>query len=151
MLQVFVWFFRLPKNHLEFYRTCHQMSKLGLNVTKVYNGLGVTKSAKLAIYLVVFLSCWLCIFVFPSSDPEYHQPETFKMANLMKFGKKILHIVILVLAKIYQGLNKIAHSTHASSYNACFLVHYVHGWLNHYFETHFLTPKKVTRPLKDIF
>ena len=70
------------------------------------------------------------------------------MANLMKFGKKILHIVILVLVKIYQGLNKIAHSTHASSYNACFLVHYVHGWLNHYFETHFLTPKKVTRHLK---
>ena len=114
---------RVAQNPIECVTRCLSW---GMNIAKVYNELGVTKSKKLDIYLVAFLCCWLCFFIFPSGDPEYLQPETFKMDNLTTFRKKILKFAIPVLAKIYQGLNRIAHLTHAGSYNACFLVYYAH-------------------------
>ena len=72
-----------------------------------------------------FLLAW--VFVFPSDDPEYLRLETIKMASLKAFGKKILNLAVLKLVKVYQGLNRIAHSTYACLYNACFPVHYAHG------------------------
>ena len=37
-------------------------------------------------------------------------------------------------------------STYAGSSNACFPVHYVYGWLSHYFDTYFPMSNKVVGP-----
>ena len=59
---------------------------------------------------------------------------------------KVVNLAVPVLARIYHGLNKIVTSTYVGSSNACFLVHYVYGWLSHYFDTYFPMSKKVVGP-----
>ena len=95
------------------------------------------------VYLAAFLSCWLCVFVFSSGDPEFLCLETFKIASKMTVRHKVVNLVVLVLARIYHRLNKIVTSTHAGSSEACFPVHYVYGWLSHYFDTYFPMFNKV--------
>ena len=62
------------------------------------------------VYLATFLSCWLCVFVFSSGDPEFLRPETFKIASIRTVRHKV-NLAVPVLARIYHGLNKIATST----------------------------------------
>ena len=87
-----------------------------------------------------------CIFVFSSGDPEFIHLETFKIASIMAVRCKVVNLAVPVLARIYHGLNKIATFTYAGSSDACFSVHYVYGWLSHYFDTYFPMSKKVVRP-----
>ena len=96
--------------------------------------------------MVVFLSCWLCVFVFSSENSEFVWPETFKIASLMAVAYKTVNLAVPVLTRIYHGLNRIATSTHAGSSDACFPVHYVYGWLSRYFDTYFLLSNEVTGP-----
>ena len=49
------------------------------------------------VYFAVFLSCWFCVFVFLSGDPEFICPETFKIASLMAVAHKIVNLVVPVL------------------------------------------------------
>jgi hypothetical protein len=58
------------------------------------------------VYLVTFLSCWLCKFVFPSKDIGYIRPSTFKVASMMVTGRQS-SLAIPVLASIFKGLKEI--------------------------------------------
>lgn len=97
-------------------------------------------------YLATFLSCWLCVFVFPDKQTYVHQ-EVFKVASLMAEGY-IFRLVVPVLANIYSGLCHIHNVSLSASYsNACFPLHYVHGWVALYFNTHYRVPTDVRGPL----
>ena len=72
------------------------------------------------------------------------------MASLIAFGRTI-NLAILVLASIYHGLNQFTNSTAVGSSNACFPIHYVYGWLSHYFRTHFPNPDDTSEPLMTKF
>nr|ADN34118.1 hypothetical protein [Cucumis melo subsp. melo] len=96
-------------------------------------------------YLAAFLSCWLCFFVFPQKG-SFLRPRVFRAASLMAAGT-IYSLAVLVLANIYHGLGLI---TKASNPIRCmdfhFPMHYVHGWLAHYFGTHYPLPTEVRGP-----
>ena len=115
-------------------------------ITQAYADLRVENSKRIDVYLAAFLSCWLCIFVFPSGDLEFLRLETFKIASIMAIRRKVVNLDVPVLARIYHGLNKIVTSTHAGSSEACFPIYYVHGWLSHYFDTYFPMSNKVVGP-----
>ena len=88
-------------------------------------------------YLAALLSCWLCTFVLPSEDPNTIRLGTFKLASFVATGRPFC-LAIPVLVSLYQGLNKIAHSSPMISRSgACFPVHYIYGWLGLYFKTHY--------------
>ena len=55
--------------------------------------------------------------------------EVFKIASLIAEGYTF-SLVIHVLANIYSGLHQVHDSTSSlGHFNACFHLHYVHGWL----------------------
>jgi hypothetical protein len=58
------------------------------------------------VYLVTFLSYWLCKFIFPSEDIGYIRPSTFKVASMMVMGRQS-SLAIPVLANIFKGLKEI--------------------------------------------
>ena len=114
-------------------------------VAKTYVDLEIVDD-KVDIYLATFLSCWLCVFVFPSENSEFVRLKTFKIASLMAVAHKTVNLAVPVLARIYHGLNRIATSTHEGSSDVCFPVHYVYGWLSRYFDTYFPLSNKVIGP-----
>ena len=63
-------------------------------VAKTYAELGVVNSDRMNVYLVAFLSCWICVFVFSSGDPEFVRPETFKIASIMAIGHKTINLAL---------------------------------------------------------
>nr|XP_016435936.1 PREDICTED: uncharacterized protein LOC107762125 [Nicotiana tabacum] len=73
-------------------------------------------------------------------------PETFKMASMMASGRKI-SLAVPVLASIYHGLNKISCSSQLDQVKVYFHIHYVYGWLAHYFKTHYPLAKGSSVPL----
>uniref|UniRef100_A0A9I9EI04 Aminotransferase-like plant mobile domain-containing protein n=1 Tax=Cucumis melo TaxID=3656 RepID=A0A9I9EI04_CUCME len=98
--------------------------------------LGIRNDLKDETYLAAFLSCWLCLFVFPHKG-SFLRPRVFMAASLMATGT-IYSLAVPVLANIYHGLGLI---TKASNSIGCmdfhFPMHYVYGWLAHYFGTHY--------------
>lgn len=54
----------------------------------------------------------------------------------MASGQKV-NLSILELTSIYNGLNKISFPSQLDQIKVCFPIHYVHGWLAHYFKTHY--------------
>ncbi|TYK19639.1 hypothetical protein E5676_scaffold242G00260 [Cucumis melo var. makuwa] len=92
-----------------------------------------------------FLSCWLCLFVSPQKG-SFLRPGVFRAASLMA-ASTIYSLAVPVLANIYHGLGLI---TKASNPIGCmdfhFPMHYVHGWLAHYFGTHYPLPTEVRGP-----
>ena len=96
-------------------------------VAHAYADLGVVNSNMMDVYLVPFLSYWICVFVFLSEDLEFVHLEIFKIASIMATRRKTINLIVPVLARIYHGLNTIAFSTYAGSSDACFPVHYVYG------------------------
>jgi hypothetical protein len=58
------------------------------------------------VYLVTFLSYWLCKFIFPSEDIGYIRLSTFKVASMMVMGRQY-SLTIPVLANIFKGLKEI--------------------------------------------
>ena len=65
------------------------------------------------------------------------RPKTFKIASLVVVVHKTVNLAVPILARIYHGLNKIAIFIYVGSSNACFLIHYVYGWLSRYFDVYF--------------
>ncbi|KAH0652949.1 hypothetical protein KY289_030627 [Solanum tuberosum] len=103
---------------------------------RMFSGHGVRDDKRDETYLAAFLSCWLCAFLLPNKDGEFVHPGTFKMASLMESGRKI-SLAILVLANIYNRLNKISTLSPLHQIKVCFPTHYVYGWFDHYLKTHY--------------
>ncbi|KAK6128210.1 hypothetical protein DH2020_038044 [Rehmannia glutinosa] len=100
-----------------------------------FSKINIKESLREETYLAAFLACWLCVFVLPNDDINMIRPSTFKMAGIMASGRTV-GLAIPVLASIYKGLNKIAGSSRPSRVCSTFSVHFVHGWLAHYFKNH---------------
>ena len=66
-------------------------------------------------------------------------PKVFKVASKMAQGETF-SLVVLVLASIYNSLNKITYSSKPGTNASIFPIHYLYGWLNEYFDTHFISP-----------
>ena len=81
-------------------------SEVELNV---FLDLSVADEHKDKTYLAAFLSCWLCVFVFPDKQ-LFFRPEVFKVASLMAEGY-IFSLGIPVLANICSGICQIHDST----------------------------------------
>ena len=112
---------------------------------KVFLDLSVTDDHRDKTYLAAFLSCWLCVFVFPDKQLSL-RPEVFKVASLMAEGYTF-SLAVPVLANIYSGLRQVHDSTSSLGYsNACFPLHYVHGWLALYFNTRYKAPRSLRGP-----
>ncbi|KAK4382514.1 hypothetical protein Sango_2727700 [Sesamum angolense] len=93
-------------------------------------------SLKEDVYLVAYLACWLCVFVFPSKDVNSIRPSTFMMASLMANGRRV-NLAIPVLGSIYEGLDTIATSPKPAGTSHSFPIHFVYAWLVCYFKTHY--------------
>ena len=63
--------------------------------------LGIRNDLKDETYLVAFLSCWLCLFVFLQKG-SFLRLGVFMAASLMATGA-IYSLTVLVLANIYHG------------------------------------------------
>ncbi|KAA0025723.1 uncharacterized protein E6C27_scaffold653G00020 [Cucumis melo var. makuwa] len=70
---------------------------------------GVAEEHKDKTYLTTFLSCWLCVFVFPDKQISLCL-EIFKVASLMAEGYTF-SLAIPVLANIYGSLLQILDPT----------------------------------------
>ncbi|MCD7458860.1 hypothetical protein HAX54_039405, partial [Datura stramonium] len=112
----------------------------------VFSKLGVNPVNKEVTYLVAFLSCWLCAFVLPSEEGDFIRPETFKKETMMA-TKRNISLAVPVLASIYSGLNKISQSSQLDIVRIRFPIHYVYGWLAHYFKTHYAFSNGPSNPL----
>ncbi|KAH6764911.1 hypothetical protein C2S51_016160 [Perilla frutescens var. frutescens] len=87
-------------------------------------------------YLAVHLACWLCSFVLPKGDGSLIRPSVFKIASIMASGERV-SLTVLVLASIYQGLNKISSLAKPPQGHLAFPIHFVYGWMTCYLQTHF--------------
>ncbi|MCD7447100.1 hypothetical protein HAX54_023129, partial [Datura stramonium] len=111
----------------------------------VFSKLGVRPAKKEETYLATFLSYWLCAFVLSSEEGDFIRPETFKMATMMATKRKI-SLAVPVLARIYSGLSKISQSSQLDLVRIRFPIHYVYGWLAHYFKTHYAFANEPSNP-----
>ncbi|TYK25971.1 uncharacterized protein E5676_scaffold1441G00320 [Cucumis melo var. makuwa] len=81
-----------------------------------------------------------------SQRMDHSQIPVFKVAGLMAEGYTF-SLAIPILANIYSGLCQIHDSTSSLGHsNACFPIHYVHGWLALYFNTHYKVPTSLGGP-----
>ncbi|KAA0047546.1 hypothetical protein E6C27_scaffold2963G00230 [Cucumis melo var. makuwa] len=107
--------------------------------------LGIKDDLKDETYLAAFLSCWLCLFVFPQKG-SFLRPGVFRAASLMA-ADTIYSLAVPVLANIYHGLGLITKASNPiGRMDFHFPMHYVHGWLAHYFGTHYPLPTEVRGP-----
>ncbi|KAA0034815.1 hypothetical protein E6C27_scaffold213G00490 [Cucumis melo var. makuwa] len=107
--------------------------------------LGIKDDLKDETYLAAFLSCWLCLFVFPQKG-SFLRLGVFRVASLMAVGT-IYSLAVPVLANIYHGLGLITKASNLiGRMDFYFSMHYVHGWLAHYFGTHYPLPTEVRGP-----
>ena len=67
------------------------------------------------------------------------RPRVFKVASRMAQGKTF-SLVIPVLASIYNDLSEIACFSKPRINASIFPIHYFYGWLDEYFNTHFIFP-----------
>lgn len=101
-------------------------------------------------YLAAYLACWLCSFVLPDGEVNSIRPETFKMASMMAAQRRVI-LNVPVLVSIYKGLNAISRSPDLSQVQATFPIHFVYGWMAHYFKTHFPVDPKMLIPKMVLF
>jgi len=102
---------------------------------KIFKGLIVLKEKKESAYLAAYLSCWLCVFPLPEIGNWLICPETFETASLMASGCTY-SLAVPIFTSLYYGLHRIAHAPKPSYSRFFFLIHYLYGWLAHYFQTH---------------
>ncbi|KAG5540450.1 hypothetical protein RHGRI_020606 [Rhododendron griersonianum] len=105
---------------------------------KVFDDLGVEKDVKEETNLAALLSCWLYVFVLPNKEVDQIRPSVFKVVSMMAQGKRF-SLAVPVLASIYHGLREITSSPNLSKCGAAFPIHYVYGWLGHYYDSYFLS------------
>lgn len=84
--------------------------------------------------LAAHLACWLCLFVLPADDVEIIRPSTFKMACIMASGRRVCRPCF---GFNIWWINKILNSSRLSCVSSPFSIHFVYGWLDHYFKTHY--------------
>ena len=71
------------------------------------------------------------------------RPGVFRIASLMADGA-ICSLAIPMLANIYHGLGLITKASNMiGRMDFHISMHYVHGWLTHYFSTHYPLLTKV--------
>lgn len=91
-------------------------------------------------YLTTFLSCWLCVFIFPQGNANHVWPSVSRAACLMVVGLNF-SLVVPVLTNIYHRLGKVSKVTSsAGCMDACFTMHYISSWLAHYFGINYRIP-----------
>ncbi|KAM1325675.1 hypothetical protein ACFX2H_046352 [Malus domestica] len=113
---------------------------------RAFEDLGIVSEHMDESYLVAFLACWLCKFVFPTGDVNLVHPGVFKIASKMAACESF-SLAIPVLANIYNGLSIVSNSGSTENRAAVLPYHYVYGWLGEYFGTHFsLTTLDKSRP-----
>uniref|UniRef100_A0A9I9E238 Aminotransferase-like plant mobile domain-containing protein n=1 Tax=Cucumis melo TaxID=3656 RepID=A0A9I9E238_CUCME len=111
----------------------------------LFTELGIKNDLKDETYLAVFLSCWLSLFVFPQKG-SFLRLGVFMAASLIATGT-IYSLVVPVLANIYHGLGLITKASNLiGRMDFHCPMHYVHGWLAHYFGTHYPLPTEVRGP-----
>uniref|UniRef100_A0A9I9ELU2 Aminotransferase-like plant mobile domain-containing protein n=1 Tax=Cucumis melo TaxID=3656 RepID=A0A9I9ELU2_CUCME len=111
----------------------------------IFAELGIRDDFKDETYLAAFLSCWLCLFVF-SHKRSFLRPRVFRTANLMATDT-IYNLAVPVLTNIYHRLGLITKAFNSiGCMDLHFPMHYVHGWLAHYFGTHYPLPTEVRGP-----
>ncbi|KAL2532075.1 PMD domain-containing protein [Abeliophyllum distichum] len=84
--------------------------------------------------IAVYLSLWLCRFIFPSRD-DYLRVGTFKTASRMA-AKSTYSLVLPILASIYRGLTEASncmagHNIGSNKY--AFPGHFLYAWVATYF------------------
>uniref|UniRef100_A0A9I9E0H5 Aminotransferase-like plant mobile domain-containing protein n=1 Tax=Cucumis melo TaxID=3656 RepID=A0A9I9E0H5_CUCME len=82
--------------------------------------LGIKDDLKDETYLAAFLSCWLCLFIFPQKG-SFLRPGVFRAASLMA-ACTIYSLAVPVLANIYHGLGE-GGSIYFGEYEARELIH----------------------------
>jgi len=87
------------------------------------------------VYLVAFLSCWLCKCVFPSKDVGFIRLSTFKVASMMAVGRQF-SLAIPVLASIFKGLKEVQSALSVTARDIPFPIHFLSSWLAKKFGTH---------------
>lgn len=93
-------------------------------------------------YLVVFLSYWLCLSIFPHKG-VYLPLGVFRIASLMA-DEHTFRLIVLVLVNIYHGLGLIIEASNLiGCIDFCFPMHYVQGWLTYYFNTDYHIPSDI--------
>lgn len=86
------------------------------------------------IYLDIFLSCWLCLFVFPLKG-SFLRLGLVKIASSLANGT-IYSLVIPVLANIYHGLGLTTKASNPIGWmDFHFPMHYVHVWFPLFWHT----------------
>lgn len=111
----------------------------------LFASLNISGGVREEAYLAAFLSCWICTFVLPIDNIGFIRPSVFKMASIMASGQPV-SLAIPVLASIYQGLNRVVNSCRPSQEPAAFAIHYVYGWISHYFRTYFQVFRGIPNP-----
>ena len=113
----------------------------------IFGNLGIKSAFRDQTHLAAFLSCWLCVFVLPTSEVNIIRPGTFKVACFLAKGHEY-SLAVPMLASIYRGLNGISESSRPWQSYSYFSIHYVYGWLAHYFSTHYLIPDETHGPVQ---
>ena len=80
----------------------------------MFDNLGVVEEDVEETYLVAFLVCWLCKFVFLGKGVNLIHSGVFKVTSRMTQGETF-------------------------SLASIFPIHCLYGWLDEYFDTHFLS------------
>ncbi|KAF7143859.1 hypothetical protein RHSIM_Rhsim05G0147000 [Rhododendron simsii] len=101
----------------------------------VFNELGIKARLREEVYLAVFLSCWLSVFVLPKGKVNQIRPTVFKVASMMAC-RSTFSLAVPVLASVYHGLKQISSSPIPSQCHAILPMHYIYGWLGNYFDTY---------------
>ena len=122
-----------PPGNIDPIKSCTQLEIV------VFDDLGVVEEDVEETYLAAFLVCWLCKFVFLGKGVNLISLGVFKVTSRMTQGETF-SLAIPVLASIYNGLNEIVCSLKPRTNAFIFLTHYLYGWLDEYFDTHFLFP-----------
>ncbi|KAL6124638.1 hypothetical protein ACLB2K_077150 [Fragaria x ananassa] len=99
-----------PQNTYNPFGEIHEVQARTDDDSAPFDDLGVDDEDIESTYLAAFYACWLCLFVFLMDDIGLIRPSVFKVASKMSQGHQFC-LAILVLANIYQGLNKISVKT----------------------------------------
>jgi len=101
------------------------------------------------VSLEVFLSYWLCKFVFPSKDVGFIFLITFKVASIMA-ARRQFSFAIPVLASIFKGLKEIQSGLDVTARDIPFPIYFLSSWLAEKFGTHqiAISPVKLVKMTK---